>query len=325
MLFALVCCTSSILSWLDGLRSISGWIPFIGADPLFGEILEGASEYGVDIPTSERQEDFLILMRMISSGYRYALLCTIAGIISYAVYLKGIFARNQAVLWGSFAIMGIAVIFNCRFAVAGFIHLVNFSTSGIFNPYTGDMSGSVLLPFFTWVAVAVVGKGFFSQYPVINRYIRYCSDKDNQYQNSKNQTQCQSVQSESSKIEPTVRAEAYVAKKSVPFTTYIEKNKIVLGVIAVVILIVVVLASNGNLSSSSKPSNVEETPYIENVNDASTSPNAITPSDNSDYNSIDYDSPNTEHSENSEYQEDNETIDPSEESESYDYSEFEIY
>ncbi len=64
-------------------------------------------------------------------------------------------------------------IFAGRAAGAGVIHIVNWATSGIYNPYNGDMSDSVMLPFYTDAAAIIAGIVIVKGFPKINRFIAY--------------------------------------------------------------------------------------------------------------------------------------------------------
>ena len=171
--FSLACFWKSLMYWFDSMRSPSFWIPFIGDDPLYGEVIEGASENEIGIPTSRRGDDMVLMMYNVMNAYKSTIWCIIVGVVSYIVYLKGIFVRNKALLWCSFAVLGITTVFACRYSVSGIVHLVNWATSGIFNPYDGDTSNSFVIPLFSVVtAIAVVGCGL-KQYTSIESFITF--------------------------------------------------------------------------------------------------------------------------------------------------------
>ena len=73
--FAICCGWINLIDWFDGMRNISFWIPIVGDDPLFGELLEGAAKYGVEIPESERGADFQLAIDTVKSVDNTAFFC----------------------------------------------------------------------------------------------------------------------------------------------------------------------------------------------------------------------------------------------------------
>lgn len=179
--FAICCGWINLIDWFDGMRNISFWIPIVGDDPLFGELLEGAAEYGVEIPESERGADFQLAIDTVKSVYNTAFFCLLLALGLYAFYIKGVFMQNKNILWGCLLVLVFVTIAAIRQATAGIIHIVNWATSSVFNPYTGDLSDSIVLPFVTFIVTVFLLICVLIQKESINKLIAYSSaEKTNQ-------------------------------------------------------------------------------------------------------------------------------------------------
>ena len=86
--FAICCGWINLIDWFDGMRNISFWIPIVSDDPLFGELLEGAAEYGVDIPESEKGADLQLAIDIVRSIYNTAFFCLLLALGLYIFYIK---------------------------------------------------------------------------------------------------------------------------------------------------------------------------------------------------------------------------------------------
>lgn len=173
--FATCCGWIYLIDYFDGMRNISFWIPIVGDDPLFGELLEGAAEYGVDIPESERGADFQLAIDTVKSVYNTAFFCLIIALASYIFYIKGVFMQNKNILWGCLLVLVFVTIAAIRQATAGIIHIVNWFTSSVFNPYNGDLSDSIVLPFVTLFMGGFLLICVLIQKDSINKLITYSS------------------------------------------------------------------------------------------------------------------------------------------------------
>lgn len=179
--FATCCGWINLIDYFDGMRNISFWIPIVGDDPLFGELLEGAAEYGVEIPESERGADFQLAIDTVKSVYNTAFFCLLLALGLYAFYIKGVFMQNKNILWGCLLVLFFVTIVAIRQATAGIIHIVNWATSSVFNPYTGDLSDSIVLPFVTFIVTVFLLICVLIQKESINKLIAYSSaEKTNQ-------------------------------------------------------------------------------------------------------------------------------------------------
>jgi predicted RNA-binding Zn-ribbon protein involved in translation (DUF1610 family) len=173
--FAICCGWINLIDWFDGMRNISFWIPIVGDDPLFGELLEGAAEYGVEIPESERGADLQLAIDTVRSIYNTAFFCLLLALGLYAFYIKGVFRQNKNILWGCLLVLVFVTIAAIRQATAGIIHIVNWATSSVFNPYTGDLSDSIVLPFVTFIVTSFLLICVLIQKDSINKLIAYSS------------------------------------------------------------------------------------------------------------------------------------------------------
>ena len=173
--FAICCGWINLIDWFDGMRNISFWIPIVSDDPLFGELLEGAAEYGVDIPESERGADLQLAIDTVRSIYNTAFFCLLLALGLYAFYIKGVFMQNKNILWVCLLVLVFVTIAAIRQATAGIIHIVNWATSSVFNPYTGDLSDSIVLPFVTFIVTSFLLICVLIQKDSINKLIAYSS------------------------------------------------------------------------------------------------------------------------------------------------------
>lgn len=166
LMFALTCIWQLLLEILDEMRTPEFWIGAFSSDQILGDIFQTADEYNVDldIPKGEYGQDALIMIANVMKSIKMTFLCLILGIIFYAIYIWGLFRKNKPMLYLSIVLLGCIFVVSARASGVGIIHFVNWMTSGIYNPYNGDMSDSIMLPFYTIVAlvIAVVGviKGF---------------------------------------------------------------------------------------------------------------------------------------------------------------------
>lgn len=172
--FATCCGWINLIDWFDGMRNISFWIPIVGDDPLFGELLEGAAEYGIEIPESERGADLQLAIDTVKSVYNTALFCLIVALASYIIYIKGVFMQNKNILWGCLLVLFFITIIAIRQAIAGIIHIVNWFTSSVFNPYNGDLSDSIVLPFVTLFMAGFLLICLLTQREPINKLVAFC-------------------------------------------------------------------------------------------------------------------------------------------------------
>lgn len=74
----------------------------------------------------------------------------------YGVYLFGIFKRSKGAMGAAIIVEGLCVVLSLRAGVTGMAHLISGITSGVFNPYTGDMSDSIMIPFCTYAVAGVM-------------------------------------------------------------------------------------------------------------------------------------------------------------------------
>ena len=163
-MFVLACIWQLALEMLDEMRTPDFWIGAFGAD-----------EYDVDlgIPTSEYGEDALMMISNVMKSFAATFWLAISGLVIYTIYVFGIFKRSRATLYGCLVVSGAIFIFAGRAAGAGAIHLVNWATSGIYNPYNGDMSDSIMLPFYTAVAAVIAVVTIVAGIPKINKFVTY--------------------------------------------------------------------------------------------------------------------------------------------------------
>ena len=143
----------SIIYKLDSYRDLSNWGGMMGSA---AEVASGVGEYGGALPTWERTAEVQMWIDNIDREYSKALWGLILCVVAYGVYLWGMFKYSKGVLWAGIIGQGICVVLALRAGVAGLVHLVNGATSGVFNPYTGDTSDSIMIPFFTYVGIGIV-------------------------------------------------------------------------------------------------------------------------------------------------------------------------
>lgn len=174
-MFVLACIWQLALEMLDEMRTPDFWIGAFGADPILSDVFQTANEYDVDlgIPTSEYGEDALMMISNVMKSFAATFWLAISGLVIYTIYVFGIFKRSRATLYGCLVVSGAIFIFAGRAAGAGAIHLVNWATSGIYNPYNGDMSDSIMLPFYTAVAAVIAVVTIVAGIPKINKFVTY--------------------------------------------------------------------------------------------------------------------------------------------------------
>lgn len=171
MLVALliICFTANVLwgnivSWLDGLRSPEGMLSLIGGDPILADILSYGSPSELGIPTSPLQTDALLMLENVSKCYHNSLLYLIIGVVGLGGYIWSLYKKNKTAYLIIVA-LGIMVLLSSREAAAGIVHIADFCFSGVFNPYTGDMSGSIVVGFvsvlmgiYVWICCSIAIK-----------------------------------------------------------------------------------------------------------------------------------------------------------------------
>ena len=143
----------SIIYKLDSYRDLNNWGGGFGAAT---EVVSGVYENEGVLPSWERTSEVQQWINNIDSEYSKALWGLILCVIAYGVYIFGIFKYSKEVLWVGIIGQGICVVLALRAGVTGMAHLINGATSGVFNPYTGDMSDSNMIPFFTYIGIGVV-------------------------------------------------------------------------------------------------------------------------------------------------------------------------
>jgi len=168
--FSITCVWRIIIETLDEMRNPDFWIPIFAVDPVWGELFSAAEEYDVDlgIPTTEITPDMQMMMNYVMLSYSNVCWCAIFGLIAYVLYIWGVFKMKKVVMWACLLIQGILFVFAVRSSGTGSIHIADWAMAGYFNPYNGDLSDSVMLPFFTFVAVAIVILLLARAYPFIN-------------------------------------------------------------------------------------------------------------------------------------------------------------
>lgn len=145
---------------LNKMRSTSYFMSFFAGEEIVGDLLSAADEYGIDIDeesggVGEMPDDFRLMIDNVHDNFSYSVWCLLLILAAFCVNVYGIMKTNKVVIWSSLAVMAIALIISGRLAGACSFHLLNFSTSGLYNPYDGDTSKSLLIPFFTIVAVII--------------------------------------------------------------------------------------------------------------------------------------------------------------------------
>ena len=143
----------SIIYKLDSYRDLSNWGGMMGSA---AEVVSGIGENGGTLPSWERTSEVQMWIDNIDREYSKALWGLILCVVAYGVYLWGMFKYSKEVLWAGIVGQAICVVIALRAGVSGLVHLVKGATSGVFNPYTGDTSDSVMIPFFTYVGIGIV-------------------------------------------------------------------------------------------------------------------------------------------------------------------------
>ena len=138
---------------LDSYRDLNNWGGMMGSAT---EVVSGVAENEGVLPSWERTSEVQRWINNIDGEYSKALWCLILCVVAYGVYIFGVFKYSKEVLWAGIIGQGVCVVLALRAGVTGLAHLINGATSGVFNPYTGDMSDSIMIPFFTYVGIGVV-------------------------------------------------------------------------------------------------------------------------------------------------------------------------
>ena len=142
-----------IIYKLDSYRDLNNWGGGFGSAT---EVVSGIAENEGVLPSWERTSEVQQWINNIDREYSKALWCLILCVVAYGVYIFGMFKYSKEVLWAGIIGQGVCVVLALRAGVTGMAHFINGATSGMFNPYTGDMSDSVMIPFFTYVGIGVV-------------------------------------------------------------------------------------------------------------------------------------------------------------------------
>lgn len=135
---------------IDGFRTPSGVLSLIGVDPILADVLSAGSIDELGIPTSQRMPDLQLMLDNVVGGYHTSMYCLIGGLTLMALYFWSAKNRNQ-LMYLSIGGMAILSFLSIRAASAGIIHIGDFCFSSVFNPYTGDLSGSF------WYSVLTIG------------------------------------------------------------------------------------------------------------------------------------------------------------------------
>lgn len=143
----------NIIYKLDSLRDLGNWGGMMGAA---SEVINGITENGGVLPTWERAPEVQQWIDNIDGEYSKDLWYVIICIVAYGVYLFGIFKRSKGAMWAAIIVEGLCVVLSLRAGVTGMAHLISGITSGVFNPYTGDMSDSIMIPFCTYAVAGVM-------------------------------------------------------------------------------------------------------------------------------------------------------------------------
>lgn len=142
-----------IIYKLDSYRDLNNWGGGFGSAT---EVISGVAENEGVLPSWERTSEVQQWINNIDGEYSKASWCLILCVVAYGVYIFGMFKYSKEVLWAGIIGQGICVVLALRAGVTGMAHFINGATSGMFNPYTGDMSDSIMIPFFTYVGIGVV-------------------------------------------------------------------------------------------------------------------------------------------------------------------------
>lgn len=143
----------SIIYKLDSYRDLNNWSGMMGSAT---EVVSGIAENEGVLPSWERTSEVQHWINNIDGEYSKALWGLILCVVAYGVYIFGMFKYSKEVLWAGIVGQGVCVVLALRAGVTGLAHLINGATSGVFNPYTGDMSDSIMIPLFTYVGIGAV-------------------------------------------------------------------------------------------------------------------------------------------------------------------------
>ena len=138
---------------LDSYRDLNNWSGMMGSAT---EVVSGIAQNEGVLPSWERTSEVQHWINNIDGEYSKALWCLILCVVAYGVYIYGMFKYSKPILWAGIIGQGICVVLALRAGVTGMAHFINGATSGVFNPYTGDMSNSIMIPFLTFIGIGIV-------------------------------------------------------------------------------------------------------------------------------------------------------------------------
>jgi len=130
-----------------------------GLDPSLAELMNFSSEYNIDLNEalggeSELTPAMSVMLDNVNGSFTLSVLMLILVMASYAACLYGVMKMNRYIIWGSLAGMSVGLIVVARSAGGMVFLLIDYGLNGNFNN-TGDTSNSILVPFFTIIAVIV--------------------------------------------------------------------------------------------------------------------------------------------------------------------------
>ena len=177
IVFAVSCVWQFVIDTFDDMRYPDFWISLFSTDPILGEVFETAEEYDLDLgmPTAEFGPNDFLMIENVTKNVAISLWCAVIGLAVYIIYIFGLFKNSRPILVGSLLLFACAFVMEGRAASAGMIHLVNYITSGMGTNYDGDMSNSVMLPFFTIVASIIAAVGVIRGFSQTKKYLESVS------------------------------------------------------------------------------------------------------------------------------------------------------
>lgn len=137
---------SGIVYEIDSYRDLSKWGGMMRSA---AEVVSGIVEEGGSLPTWERAPEVQQWIDNIDNEYLKAIFSLVVCIVAYIVYVWGMFNFSKKILWIGIIVEGACVVCALKAGITAMAHFIVGATSGIFNPYTGDMSDSIMIPFFT--------------------------------------------------------------------------------------------------------------------------------------------------------------------------------
>lgn len=144
---------SGIVYEIDSYRDLSKWGGMMGSA---AEVVSVIVEEGGSLPTWERAPEVQQWIDNIDGEYTKAILSFVLCIAAYIVYVRGMFKYSKELLWIGIISEGVCVVYALNAGITGMAHFIVGATSGIFNPYTGDMSDSIMIPFFTISGTVII-------------------------------------------------------------------------------------------------------------------------------------------------------------------------